>query len=242
MNQKKLIIYGNGLMARMFFFFARLEFDVAAFTVDRDVLDSKEFEGRPVIPFDTVDKECCPGSHQMITAVGYLEMNRLRARKYEEAKALGYSFATYLHPSVVRHDSVNLGENNVILDHVSIHPYTQLGNSNFICSNTSIGHGCHIHDNCWINSGVTIAGETTVRSNVFLGVNAAIGDDITIEERCYIGANTLITQSTQRDEVYVSGSGQRFPLSSGEFLQYLAGKGHQHPSAEIAEVGPSGRL
>lgn len=222
MSQNKLIIYGNGQMARMFLHFARLEFNVMAFAVDQQVITESIIEGLPVVPFEEIELLYPPGEHLIITAVGYAEMNQLRARKYAEGRAKGYEFANYIHPSVVRHSALSIGENNVILDHVAIHPYTKLGNSNFICSNASIGHGCTIGDNCWINSGVAIGGETQLGDNCFLGINATIGDNILIDRQSYVGANTLVTRSTAPEDVLISASGERFPLPSEAFLKFIS--------------------
>ncbi len=222
MTREKLILYGNGQMARMFLHFARIQFDVVAFTVDRSVLQEEEIEDVPVIPFEEITAHFSPNTHQMIIAIGYLEMNRLRMRKHAEGLARGYRFANYVHPSVIWHPTLVAGENNIILDHVAIHPYTRLGNSNFICSNASIGHGCRIGDGCLINSGVAIGGETRIGDGCFLGLNATIGDNIVVEHHCYIGANTLISRHTKAEEVYVSASGERFPLPSHAFLHFAA--------------------
>lgn len=222
MTIKKLIIYGNGQMARMFVHFARLEYEVVAFTVDRAVLADNFIEDIPVIPFEEIKIRYPPTEHCLITAVGYLEMNNLRARKYQEGLTKGYSFANYVHSSVVRHPNVSMGFNNVILDHVAIHPYTRLGNSIFICSNASIGHGCSIGDNCWITSGVSIGGETVIGDSSFLGINSTIGDNIRIERQCFVGANTLVFRNTKAEEVYISASGERFPLTSQAFLQFIS--------------------
>jgi sugar O-acyltransferase (sialic acid O-acetyltransferase NeuD family) len=222
MSVQKLIIYGNGQMARMFLHFARLQYDVTAFTVDRCVLTDTYIEGVPVVPFETIERDHPPSDHCLITAVGYREMNDLRARKYREGLAKGYAFATYVHSSVVRHPGTSVGENTIVLDHVAIHPYTRIGTSVFIASNASIGHGCSIADNCWINSGVGIGGETTIGASSFLGINATIGDNLQIERQCFVGANTLVTRNTLAEEVYVSASGERFPLSSQAFLQFMA--------------------
>jgi len=221
-RNKKLIIYGNGQMARMFLEFARLEYEVVAFTVDRSVLADPFIEGLPVIPFDDIETDYPPADHCLIIAVGYREMNDLRVRKYREGLAKGYAFASYVHASVVRHASASVGENTIILDHAAIHPYTQIGNSVFIASNASIGHGCRIGDACWINSGVAIGGETVIGDACFLGINATVGDNIRIGRQCFVGANTLVTRNTLADEVYVSASGERFPLASQAFLQFIA--------------------
>jgi len=222
MENKKLIIYGNGQMARMFLHFAQLEHKVVAFTVDRSVLSDAVIEGIPVIPFEEIETCYSPADHCLIIAVGYREMNLLRARKYQEGLAKGYAFASYIHSSVVRHSSVSVGENTIILDHAAIHPYTQIGNNVFIASNASIGHGCRIEDNCWINSGVAIGGEAVIGNATFLGINATIGDNIQIGKQCFVGANTLVTRSTSAEEVHISASGERFPLSSQAFLQFIS--------------------
>lgn len=222
MTRKKLIIYGNGQMARTLFRFAQLEFDVAAFTVDRAVMTQPAIGEVPVVAFEEVEHRYPPDAHVMITAVGYLQMNALRESRHRLAKAKGFAFANYIHPSVVIHPDVAFGENNVVLDHVSLHPGTTLGDGNFICSNVNIGHGCRIADYCWMNSGVCVGGETTIGSSSVLSINATIGDNITIAERCYVGPNTLVTRSTQPGEVYVSATGERFPLPSDAFLDFVS--------------------
>ncbi len=222
MSREKLIIYGNGQMARMFVHFARSEFEVVAFTVDSAVICETVIEGVPVIAFEEVEIDFPPAEHSMITAVGYLEMNRLRARKHEEGRAKGYRFANFIHRSVVYHPTLVLGENNVILDHVAIHPYTRLGHGIFICSNASIGHGCAVGDYCWINSGVSVGGETRLDEGCYLGINATIGDNIVIEHHCYVGANTLVCRGTRPEEVYISPAGERFPSTSEAFLRFTS--------------------
>ncbi|TXI94655.1 MAG: hypothetical protein E6Q34_04295 [Burkholderiaceae bacterium] len=222
MSSNKLIIYGNGQMARMFLHFAQCEFEVVAFTVDRHVITDKFIEGIPVVPFDEIQNRYPPTDHEMIVAVGYLEMNRLRARKHEEGRNKGYRFSNYIHPSVVRHSALQIGENNVILDHVAIHPYVRLGSGIFICSNTTIGHGCTVSDYCWINSGVSIGGETLLGEGCFLGINATVADNIEMGRHNYIGANTLILRDTQPENVFISAAGEKFPLTSDAFLKFIS--------------------
>lgn len=222
MAPRKLVIYGNGQMARMFLHFARLEYDVVGFTIDRSVLTDTSIEGLPVVAFEDLASVYPAASHCLITAVGYRDMNDLRARKYQEGRARGYAFASYVHPSVVRHACVTVGENTIVLDHVALHPCTTVGNSVFIASNASIGHGCTIGDHCWINSGVSIGGETEVGEATFLGINATIGDNLRVGRQCFIGANTLVARDTLAEEVYVSPGGERFPMTSRAFLQFIS--------------------
>lgn len=220
MKNKKLIIYGNGHMAKMLHQFVKAEFNVVAFTVDRQCITDNGLVGLPVIPFDEIENhystsECC-----MLVAVGYVQMNDVREKKYLEAKQKGYKFINYIHPSVVMHDELVIGENNIILDHASVHPYTAIGNGNFISSNSNVGHGCQLGDNNWINGGVSIGGETVIENKAFLGVNSAVGHGVVIKSGTFIGGSTLISRDTEPDGVYLASSGEKHRLNSKAFLKF----------------------
>lgn len=217
---QKIIIYGNGKIAKIIYQFIKKEYEVVAFTVENDYLKENLIEGLPVTPFENIEKAYDTSKHKMIIAVGYVQMNDIRERKYLDAKKKGYEFINYIHPSVEMHDNIKIGENNIILDHVTIQPYATIGDSNFIWSNAVIAHGCEIGDTNWITSGVVISGDTTVKSKCFLGVNATIGHSIILENENFIGANTLITKNTHEKEVFISKDGEKFRLDSQRFLQF----------------------
>tara|TARA_X000000950_G_C13742520_1_gene589172 strand:- start:305 stop:967 length:663 start_codon:yes stop_codon:yes gene_type:complete len=216
----KLIIYGNGRIARIIYQYVKNQFEVVSFTVQDDLLSQATLEGLPIRPFENIEHELTPADHAMLIAVGYVQMNGIRRQKYEEAKAKGYTLANYVHPSVHRHDDVSIGEGNMILDQVSIQPGARLGNNNFIWSNVVIAHGCTIEDDCWVTSGVTIAGDTTIKSGGFLGVNSTIGHNLTLGEQNFIGANALVTKSTGPNEAYIAPGAEKIRLDSHRFLKF----------------------
>jgi sugar O-acyltransferase (sialic acid O-acetyltransferase NeuD family) len=221
-GMKDLIIYGNGAMAKLLYSFSRHRMNVVAFTVDDHCIDAghTSFCGMPLIPFSQIEQDYPPSAHAMIVAVGYGEMNELRERKYLEAKAKGYGFASYVHESVFMHDGVVIEENCIVFDHVSIHAGSHIGHSTFISSNVNIGHDCRIGHANWINSGVSIAGGCEVGSHGFWGVNACVGHGVQIGKQNFIGANTLISRSTGDGEVYLSEPGMKFKLNSKAFLKF----------------------
>jgi sugar O-acyltransferase (sialic acid O-acetyltransferase NeuD family) len=218
----KTVIYGNGSMARVLFSYARHSHDIAGFTVDDPCIAdaATSFCGLPLAPFSRVESAFSPRDHQMIIAVGYVEMNELRERKYAEALERGYTFTSYIHPSLFVHDGVAIGENCIILDHVSIHPGSRIGRGTFITSNVNIGHDCEIGDNNWINAGVAIAGGCRIGPGCFFGVNASVAHGLRLGARNFIAANTLINRDTQDDQVYLSEPGQLFRLKSRAFLRF----------------------
>ena len=218
----RTIIYGNGAMAKTLYSYARHDMPIAGFTVDDSCIDEgvTQFRDLPLVPFSRVAELFPPAAHRMIIAVGYIEMNRLRQRKYDEARAKGYSFASYLAPGFVRHDEVEIGDNCVILDGVTIHAGTTIGCGTFISSNVNVGHDCRIGDNCWINSGVAVAGGCEVGAESFFGVNASLGHKVRLGARNFVGAATLITRPTEDDQVHLAASGELFPLGSEAFLRF----------------------
>lgn len=218
----KLVIYGNGAMAKVLYSYASRAFEVAGFTVDDNCigLDNESFCGLPLVPFSRVEARFDPAKHQMVIAVGYIDMNDLRERKYAAAVQKGYAIARYVHESVLLHQDVRIEEGCVIYEHVVIHPGSRIGRNTFIAGNVNIGHDCVMGAGNWINGGVSIAGGCHIGDGCFWGVNASAVQGIRIGSRNFIGANTLISKDTADDEVYVSAPGQRFPMTSRAFLRF----------------------
>ncbi len=221
-ESNKLVIYGNGNMARMLFHFIQQTHEVVGFCVDAACLDATEIEGLPVVPFDEVATIFPADSHEMLIAVGFGAMNDIRARKCREAKEQGYRLASYIHPTASIASNVRVGESAVILEYVSVHPYSTLGDNVFISSNTNLGHGCSIGDHCWLNAGVSIGGDTVLEAQCFMGINASASHGLTLGEKTFIGANTFIAQSTEPGDVYLPQEGQKFRMKSDRFMKLMS--------------------
>src|SRR4051812_21108180 len=95
-----LVVFGSGDIARLaqFYFSKDTGYEVVGFTVDREFRAGDEFQGLPLVDFDTVVDRFPPATHEMFIAVSYTQMNRIRAAKYQEAKDAGYRLASYLSP------------------------------------------------------------------------------------------------------------------------------------------------
>lgn len=207
-------------MAKVLYSYAKSVFDVCAFTVDDFCIKEKEFCSLPVVPFSSVEKEFSPKEYKMISAVGFLEMNELREKKYEEAKAKGYEFVSYVDKSIQIHDDIEIEENCIILDFVSIHPGVKIKKGTFISGNVNIGHDCIIDSYNWINAGVSMAGGCQVGKGCFFGVNSCLAHGVKLGERNFIAAGVVINKNTKDDEVYISEPSQVFRLSSKKFLKF----------------------
>ena len=216
----KLIIYGAGKIARTIYEYIKEDYTVVCFAVDKEYGTEKSLNGIPIVHFDNIENYFEISTHLMLIAVGYLDMNEFREKKYKEGKAKGYKFINYIHPSVILHDCNSMGENNIVLENVSIQPDVQIGNNNVFWSNVVLSHGVVIGDSNWITSGVVISGDTELKSHCFLGVNSTVGHNLLIEENTFIGASTLITKSTNSNDVFISKSAKKYILKSKQFMRF----------------------
>src|ERR1700694_3868419 len=94
----RVVIFGAGKIANEAYFYLTNDspHEIAAFTVDREYLHDAENLGLPVVPFDEVSDVYPPRDFKMFVAVGYQDLNRFRAKKYEEAKAKRYELISYV--------------------------------------------------------------------------------------------------------------------------------------------------
>jgi sugar O-acyltransferase (sialic acid O-acetyltransferase NeuD family) len=216
----KVIIYGNGSIARLVYSYSKKYFNIVGFCVDDALVNKNNPLSLPIIPFSKIHSVFNNKDYKILIAVGFVEMNEVKQKKYNQFLDLGYNFASFIHPNFYLHDGVTIEENCVILDNVSIHSGSKIKKGTFISSNVNIGHDCVIEDNNWINSGVSIAGECTIGQNCFFGVNSSVANGITVGKKNFIGANTLINKDTSDDQVYISKPGELFKMSSKNFIKY----------------------
>jgi len=218
---KPIVLFGTGKIAEVILYFLthRSNRQVAACTVDRDYLPGSTWQGITVVPFDEITHRYPPETHDMFVALGYQDMNALRTGKCAEARQLGYTLASYVHPeSGIPSDCVH-GDNCFVMNQVLIHPKVRLGNNVFVWSGSMVGHHSSIGDNCWLTSCTNISGGVDVGSNCFFAVNSTVGNSIHIGENCFIGANALVIKSTEDGQVFIAESSKPQRLNSRQFLR-----------------------
>jgi sugar O-acyltransferase (sialic acid O-acetyltransferase NeuD family) len=176
--------------------------DVVAFTVDRDHLNGTEHRGLPAVAFEQVVKEFPPDRHRMFIPISYNNMNRLRAAKYEQAKAWGYRFISYVSSKAATWPGFSCGDNCFILEGNVIQPFVQVGHDVVMMSGNHIGHHSVIKDHVTITGHVVVSGRCTIEPYCFLGVNSTIRDQIVLAEGTLVGAGAVILQNTKEWQMY----------------------------------------
>lgn len=220
---KKLIIFGLGKIADVAYqhFLRDGAREVVAFACDREWIGKGQAvpEGPPVVAFDEVERLFPPVDHDMFLALGYHELNQLRARKFVEAKAKGYHLASYVSPKADVGPWFEVGENCLILDGVGIQPGARVGHNVSIWNNTLIGHHSVIGNDVWIAAGATLGGMVEVGQGSFVGLNATIGGEAVLGAECFVGAGALVLKSAPDKSVFVQPGTEKFRLDSTQFLR-----------------------
>ena len=193
-----LVVFGLGDIARLahFYFSTDSPHRVVAFTVDAAYKTADSFQGLPVVAFDEVTTHFPPASHQMFVALSYAQMNAVRAAKYDEAKAKGYTLATYVSSRCSYISQHPPGDNCFILEDNTVQPFVTIGSNVTLWSGNHIGHDASIGDHCFISSHVVVSGHVSIGTHCFLGVNATLRNGLTIGDRTLIGAGELIMKNT----------------------------------------------
>jgi sugar O-acyltransferase (sialic acid O-acetyltransferase NeuD family) len=226
---QKVVIFGSGRGADVAarYFASDSDFEVCGFAVDKPYLASDRFRGLPLVDFDVVEKHFPPSAFRMFVALGFQQMNRLRAGKYEAAKQKGYLCASYVSSKVVTHDAIRAGENCFILENNTINHDVRIGNNVVIWSACQLGDQSLIEDHAWLSSHATLAGQVTIGAYSFLGINCTISNRVTVGRKSYIGAGALVSRDTPENSVYAVEGTKRFKMESEKFLSMLesVGKG-----------------
>lgn len=201
----KIVIFGTGSFAQVVQFYLThdSEHEVVAFTVNESHITDKELMGLPVVPFESLQGDYPPDAFKMFVAVGYKNVNQVRASIYGQAKQKGYELITYV-SSKCTYWGESIGDNCFIFEDNTIQPFVRIGSDVVMWSGNHIGHHSSIGDHCFITSHVVISGHVDVGSHCFVGVNSTTRDAISIGNSCVIGAGSLIMKSTKDKEVYIS--------------------------------------
>jgi sugar O-acyltransferase (sialic acid O-acetyltransferase NeuD family) len=223
---KPLIIFGHGKIADVAYhhLVRDTEYEVVAFTCDAGWLAAGNagpsgHSGHPVLPFEDIERHYPPESVAMFVAIGYHDLNAVRARKCEEAKAKGYTLISYVSPRADHGAWLEVGENCLILDGVGIQPGVRIGNNVSVWNNVLIGHHSIIQDHCWVAAGATLGGAVTLGARSFVGLNATIGGELSIGADCFLGAATLVVKSASPRSVFIARDTDKFRLESDAFLR-----------------------
>lgn len=215
-KKQKIVIFGTGDFGKVAHFYLTHDsiHEVVAFTANDWAIKEKNLLNLPVVPFENIEKEFPSSKFGMFIAIPYSNLNKTRAKIFDEAKSKGYNLISYVNSKAIFWDGVKMGENCFILEGNVIQPFVEIGNDVIIWSGNHIGHHSKIGDHCFLASHVVISGKVTIDPFCFLGVNCTIRDGIHIGRECVIGAGAVILKDTKEKEVYTTNATKLLEITS----------------------------
>jgi sugar O-acyltransferase (sialic acid O-acetyltransferase NeuD family) len=213
---EKVVLFGTGAMAGDAYIHLTHDSpnEVAAFTVDGDHIEEDTLFDLPVVPFEDVQSIYPPDEYAMLVAVGYTRLNRLRAERYEQAKAMGYRLISYVSSKATVWPGAVIGEHCLISTDSIVSAFAKIGNNVVVGAGSLVPHYSVIGDHCFVGAGVTLSGFVTVGPYCFIGTGAVVRNNVTIARECVIGAGALILEDTEERGVYMGKQADLLPISS----------------------------
>jgi sugar O-acyltransferase (sialic acid O-acetyltransferase NeuD family) len=208
--KNKVVIFGVLDTAELAHYYLSTDspYEVVAFTVSRDYLESSVFKPRygqaeyPVVSFEELVTIYPPSEYLLFVPMTGIKMNMIRKQIYLKGKEMGYEYISYVSSkATVCHNKI--GENCFILEDNTLQPFTEVGNNVVMWSGNHIGHHGKIEDHVFFTSHVVLSGHCHVKERAWFGVNSTVRDFTTIGEGCLIAMGSLITRSTEDESFYM---------------------------------------
>jgi sugar O-acyltransferase (sialic acid O-acetyltransferase NeuD family) len=218
-HPKDIIIFGLDKMASLSWYVLTHDspYNVIAFTADKDYCNCTNLHGLPVVPFDKLTEIFPPEEFGMHLPIGWKAMNKLRARKLNEACKLGYSIISYLSSRAIVWPDLSWGSNCEIHQATSIGPFVRIGDNCLIFSCTLISHHSVIGNHCFIAGRAKVLAGAVIGDRCVLGADCMILPGVKVAPDCFIAAGSLITKDTVENSVYMGSPAQRRKIPANCF-------------------------
>ncbi len=205
--KKKLLIFGDGEIADLAFFYfsAKSDYKICAFIVDNPKQD--KFKKLPLLSSEDFENDFSNEEYAIHIALSYRNLNKNREEKFLYFDKKKYDFASYISDrSTILTDKKNLGRNLFILEEQSIQTGVKIGDNVMIWSNNHIGHNSIISSHTYVSSNVTISGNCEIGKRCFFGVNSCVADFVKVGDDCFITMGSVINSNLKNDSTTVNKS------------------------------------
>ncbi|RKS50576.1 sugar O-acyltransferase (sialic acid O-acetyltransferase NeuD family) [Gillisia mitskevichiae] len=213
MKKKKLIIYGIGKFAEYvdYVFQNDSDYEVIAFCIEEKYLETKLFNNKPLLKYESLADSYPPNLYDLFIAVGN---NEIRKKIFEHSISRGYYLASYISSKSKFWDNLITGNNVFVDEGCVLQPFIKISN-NCILFTSSLGHHTQIKEHSLL-SGSKTGGNVIIGENCYIGLNASIKQNINIGDNTIIGMNCAIERDTKPNEVYSNKGTTKRKLTSSE--------------------------
>lgn len=182
---------------------------VVGFTADRAYCAEPRKHDLPVVPFEHLETEFPARQASLLLALGASNVNRLRSERYRDAKARGYSFASYVSSRAMLWPDLQIGDACMLFEGCMVHPFATIGSNCILRSGSHVSHHARVGDHSFLGAHAVVAGGASVGRRCFLGVHSTVRDRITVADRCMVAAGAVVTSDTVENGVYMGVPARR---------------------------------
>lgn len=151
---------------------------------------------------------------KIFVAITFVQLNRVRARLYKEAKRKGFRPVSYVSSKAFVWNNAEIGENCFIFENTVIQHHAKIMDNVVLWSGSQISHRAIIRESAFISSHVAVSGYCEIGENCFLGVNSSVADWRKIARDCIIGAGAVVIADTEEGKAYVGNPAEPTKRSS----------------------------
>jgi hypothetical protein len=159
---RPLVLVGAGEFAQIAceYFRHDSDYDVLAFSVEREYLAQPVLADCPVVPYEALEQHYPPEEVELFVAVPASQLNRLRRRFYLDAKRRGYRFASYVSTRAFVWRNAVVGENCFIFEGNVVQPFVRIGDGSFVGVNATFNDGVKVAPDNVIGAGALVTRDT----------------------------------------------------------------------------------
>jgi sugar O-acyltransferase (sialic acid O-acetyltransferase NeuD family) len=122
----------------------------------------------------------------------------------EQVAALGFGFATVVHPTAYVAPSTTVGKGVYIGPRVAISSSSLLGDHVIVLQGSLIGHHVDIGDYSSLMMGANVAGSTRIGEATWIATGAVVIDHVSVGSRAVVAAGAVVVKDVP-DGVQVAG-------------------------------------
>ena len=164
-------------------------FEIAVFIENWDrARAGTTMEGRPVVWIG--DARPLAATHLALCSLG-----TTRRRAFiEEITAMGFKFATVVHPSARISQRSSVGEGSFVSAGVVVAANTRIGRHVVINRGVLVGHDTAIHEYVTLSPGANVAGAATIGEGAYIGMGAVVLDRVHVGAGAVVAAGAVVTK------------------------------------------------
>jgi sugar O-acyltransferase (sialic acid O-acetyltransferase NeuD family) len=215
-DDRPVILFGNQMSASLAWYCLTHDsaMRVAGFAVDAARLASSHYEGLPLVPFEQLEQYYSACDYRLMIPMGFNQVNGIRRARYENAKARGYTMASYVSNRASVWPDLEVGDNVLIYEHAIVQPFARVGSNCIIRSGAHVSHHCHVMDHVFVSAEVAMASACHIGEQAILGVGSVLRDGLKVAARSFVGAGAVLVADTDEDGVYVGNPARKLNKTS----------------------------